>query len=130
MNTSKILMVAVLAFPVFESLHAHAQSTDVCPTAYEKAEQEKVAIPAHLSGRTVTGVGRLYFYLAPDDRCRNKNVFVIPNDRIEVYAQYGEFTEVIYWNPASGAGVAGWVPSFRIVETPNVLRLARTNRDF
>jgi hypothetical protein len=111
-------------------MRAHAQPADVCPAVYEKAEQEKVAIPAHLSGRTVTGLGRLYFYIAPDEQCRNKNVFVVPTDHLEVYAQYGEFTEAIYWNPVSGGGVAGWVPTYRITETANVLGLAQTDRAY
>jgi hypothetical protein len=129
-NVFKFLLYAFLAFFAFQSLRVHAQAPEVCLAAYEKAEWEKVAIPGHISDRTVAGVGRLYFHVAPDDRCRLKNVFVVPNDRLEVYAQYGEFTEVIYWNPVSGAGTAGWVPSFRLVETAKVLGMARTNRDF
>ena len=129
MNISNFLMLLFLVIFAFPSLRAHAQANEVCPAVYEKAEQEKVAIPDHLSSRTVAGVGRLYFYIAPDDRCRYKDVFVIPNDRLEVFAQYGEFTEVIYWNSVSGGGVAGWVPSSRISEPASVLGMTRTDHN-
>jgi hypothetical protein len=69
-----------------------------------------------MSGRKVIGKGRLYFYSAPDTKCRIKNTFIIPNDRVEAYGEYGDFTEVIYWG-AKGDGVEGWVPSARLTET-------------
>jgi hypothetical protein len=99
------------------ALTAHAQTVDVCPTVFEKAELEKEAIAGEQAARKVVGEGRLYFHSAPDKQCQLRYVFVLPNDRLEAYAEHGEFTEVIYWNSKSHAGTAGWVASARIAET-------------
>ncbi len=98
------------------ALTAYSQSAGTCPTVFEKAEQEKESIPAAQSARRVVGEGRLYFYTAPDKQCQLGDVFVIPNDRLEAYAEHGEFTEVIYWSARSRAGTAGWVVSSRLTE--------------
>ena len=114
MNAIPPLFAACLALyaPI-----ALAEPVDVCPTVFEKAEIEKAAIPSEQSVRKVVGEGRLYFHTAPDNQCQLRTVFVVPNDRLEAYAEHGEFTEVIYWNSRSRAGTAGWVVSSRIVET-------------
>jgi hypothetical protein len=96
---------------------ARAEPADVCVSVFEEAEQQQAPIENALSGRGVIGAGRLYFNTAPDKRCPLKNVFVIPGDRLEAFANYGEFTSVIYWNAASGAGTAGWVLSERLAHT-------------
>ena len=127
MKCSHILFFGLLTV---HALHAHAQTTGVCLTAYEKAEQEKISSASSAMDRTVSGAERLYFHIAPDGRCRLKNVFVIPNDHLEVYAYHGEFSEVIYWNPATGAGTAGWVLSSRLVETTRVLDMVGMSRHF
>ena len=102
------------------ALHASialAEPVDVCPTVFEKAEIEKESIPSEQSVRKVVGEGRLYFHTAPDKQCQLRTVFVVPNDRLEAFAEHGEFTEVIYWNAKSRVGTAGWVVSSRVVET-------------
>ena len=66
--------------------------------------------------RRVVGAGRLYFHTAPDKQCQLSTVFVLPNDRLEAYAEHNGFTEVIYWNAKSRAGTAGWVVTARIAE--------------
>ena len=114
MNPLNPLLFSCLA------LHASitpAQTVDVCPAVYEKAELEKEAIPSEQSVRRVAGEGRLYFHTAPDKQCQLRNVFVVRNDRLEAYAEHGEFTEVIYWNSRTRAGTAGWVVTSRIAET-------------
>ena len=118
MKIAKTLLFALMTLP---ALMAQAQNDEVCVTAYERAEQDKVALDHDPAERTVKGVGRLYFHAAPDERCRLKNVFVIARDRLEIYAQYGDFTEVIYWNPVSGTGTAGWVLSARLAEETSVV---------
>ena len=99
------------------TLTAHAQSDEVCPTAFEKAELEKEAVATGQAARRVVGAGRLYFHSAPDRQCQLADVFVVPNDRLEAYAEHGEFTEVIYWNAKTRAGTAGWVVTSRLTET-------------
>src|SRR6185436_15996898 len=94
----------------------------LCPTVFEKAEVEKEAIPAAQAARRVVGEGRLYFHTAPNKQCLLGNSFVVPNDRLEAYAEHGEFTEVIYWNAKTRAGTAGWVVTSRITETEPAAR--------
>ena len=95
----------------------HAQTDEVCPTVFEKAELEKESVPTAQAARRVVGAGRLYFHSAPDRQCQLADAFVVPNDRLEAYAEHGEFTEVIYWNARTRAGTAGWVVTTRITET-------------
>jgi hypothetical protein len=68
-----------------------------------------------MSGRRVIGTGRLHFYSAPDSKCLTRNTFVIPNDKVEAYFDYGGYTSVTYWG--NGEGIEGWVISDRLVET-------------
>ena len=96
---------------------AHAQTDGVCPSVFEKAELGKEAVPAGQAARRVVGAGRLYFHTAPDRQCQLADIFVVPNDRLEAYAEHGEFTEVIYWNAKTRAGTAGWVVTSRITDT-------------
>jgi hypothetical protein len=96
--------------------HARTESPDICVSVFDKAEQEQVAVPQGAEIRGVVGTGRAYFHAAPDKRCRLKDIFVIAGDRLQVYGEYGEFTSVIYWNPITGLGTAGWVDSARVPE--------------
>jgi hypothetical protein len=106
----------LLIFLVLYSSLALSETEDVCTRIAQKAERERALIPSYMSGRKVVDAGRLYFYSAPDKRCRMKNVFVIPNDHLEAYSTYGDYTEVVYWSAKSG-DPSGWVLSSRIVET-------------
>ena len=114
MRYSRMMLSVLLAS---FTVPASAEPVDVCVSVFEEAEQQQAPIENALSGRGVIGAGRLYFHTAPDKRCPLKNVFVIPGDRLEAYADYGEFTSVIYWNTATGAGTAGWVLSERLAQT-------------
>lgn len=113
----KRLPSLLFSFFALHALSAYAEPVDVCPTVFEKAELEKEAIPGAQAMRKVVGEGRLYFHTAPDRQCQLRTVFVVPNDRLEAFAEHGEFTEVIYWSAKSRAGTAGWVVSARIAET-------------
>jgi hypothetical protein len=114
MNLLRPLLFSCLALHASIAL---AEPADVCPSVFEKAEIEKESIPGEQSLRKVVGEGRLYFHTAPDKQCQLKTVFVVPNDRLEAYAEHGDFTEVIYWNAKTRAGTAGWVISSRVAET-------------
>jgi hypothetical protein len=114
MRFSKILLGVLVASCA--SL-ARAEPADVCVSVFAEAEQVQTPVASAMSGRNVVGTGRLFFHVAPDQRCQLKNVFVIPGDRLEAYADFGEFTSVIYWNSATGAGTAGWVLTSRLAET-------------
>jgi hypothetical protein len=106
-----IMLVSSLAFA-----RAGAGAENACSKIAEMAVRHQAFIPRHLSGRRVVGNGRFYLNFAPDKRCRMKDVFVVPNDRVEAYSDYQGFTDVTYWD-AKGNDVSGWVLSSRVVET-------------
>lgn len=91
-------------------------ANSVCSKLGETAEKEKVRIPAHMSGRKITGKGRAYFFTAPDERCRNRGVFVIAGDEVQAYADVPNFTWVTYWD-ARGNDVSGWMQNSRLQST-------------
>jgi hypothetical protein len=113
----RISYALLFACSTFYALPGHSAPASVCPALFEKAEQEQELISNDTAGRGVVGSGRLYFHTAPDEQCKLKNVFVIAGDGLEAYANYGQFTRVIYWNPGTGAGTAGWVLRSRVAET-------------
>lgn len=108
---------------------AQADVNVLCADAYETAQQEKSPAGGASAMRVVNAGGRLYFHSAPDERCRLKSVFVVPNDRLEVFADHGAYTEVIYWHPVTGAGTAGWVPSARLAEMRQMLGYTGARQD-
>ncbi len=112
----KKLQTIFISCLVLYAMLASSENMNVCTQAGEKADRERALIPGYRSGRKVIGRGRAYFYTAPDKRCKMKDVFVIPNDRLDAYSTYGEFTEVVYWNSKNG-DVDGWVLSSRLAET-------------
>jgi hypothetical protein len=125
----KLIQIAVIAALAAQGSFARAQGNDVCVEAFEAAHEAKVVVTDQRPNRVVSGPGRLYFHTAPDERCRMKNVFVVPNDRLEVFADHDGYTEVIYWNPATGSGTAGWVPSARLAEIREMIGFAAPRRD-
>lgn len=68
------------------------------------------------SGAKVVGTGRLHFYIAPHPACKQSGVFVIPNDRVDRYGEYGGFTAVLFI-ARNGNQVQGWVKSDRLQAT-------------
>jgi hypothetical protein len=66
----------------------------------------------------VTGAGRLQFYSAPSEHCSMSCVFVIPKDKLVVYAATDDgWSQVMYMNPRTGNTVSGWVRSARLKQT-------------
>ena len=122
MDLMKIYLLMCLA--VLAGAAGRVQASDACLAAYDKAGQDKVAVAGVVTERKVAGPGRLYFHTAPDNRCRTKDIFVVPNDRLAVYAEYGVFAEVIYWDPVTGAGTAGWVPVSRLADNEKLASMA------
>jgi hypothetical protein len=64
--------------------------------------------------RMVVGHGRLQFFSAPDERCAEPGVFVVPGDSLVVKAELGPFAFAEYTNPRTHAQVAGWVRGERL----------------
>lgn len=67
----------------------------------------------------VAGSGRLHLHTAPDDRCIDKKVFVVPGDRLNaltVSGKKGEWVSVTYY-AKNGDDVSGWVKTDRLMFT-------------
>jgi hypothetical protein len=64
-------------------------------------------------GYEVAGTERLYFYTAPDDKCIDKNIFVVLGDRLIAYNEYGKWTQVSF-SSQSGKTYDGWVTTNRL----------------
>jgi hypothetical protein len=84
-----------------------------CDSISKKAETEQNII-SPVAGYQVIGDGRLYFHFAPDEKCRNKDVFVIPGDQLIAYTEYKGWFSVMYLNPKTGKDFEGWVQSKRL----------------
>jgi hypothetical protein len=125
----KIVNIAVVTGLAMHASFVHADASEACVSAYETAQQDKIIATAQQNNRVVSGPGRLYFHTAPDARCRQKDLFVVPNDRLEVFSDHAGFTEVIYWHPVTGTGTAGWVASARLAEIRELVGLASSKRD-
>lgn len=62
---------------------------------------------------TVLGKDRLYFYNAPNERCKMKDVFVITGDVLTVYKSFDGWANVMYISK-DGNDFMGWVHEKRI----------------
>jgi hypothetical protein len=125
----KFIRFAVIAALLVYGAIKHAEANEICVGVYETAQQDKMLVTTQQTTRVVSGPGRLYFHTAPDTQCRLKEVFVIQNDRLEVFADHAGFTEVIYWHPVTGTGTAGWVSSARLAEIRETVGLVTAKRD-
>jgi len=112
----KKIVGAVLMMVTSSTVCVAAEPGKHCPNSVGNLEKAKVRIPGYTSGRVVVGKGRAYFYTAPDDRCRMKQVFVISGDQLDAYFDVPGWTEVTYWTGKSGE-VSGWIPNSRLAET-------------
>lgn len=64
----------------------------------------------------VTGTGRLYFYSAPNEKCIDKKVSVIPGGHLTAYSELGtdgKWTRVAY-NAKNGEPISCWVRTERL----------------
>lgn len=61
----------------------------------------------------VAGTGRLYFHNAPNEKCINKNIFVIPGDNLSAYQEFGEWSQVMFVSK-TGEMTSGWVITKRL----------------
>ncbi|MDN7586135.1 SH3 domain-containing protein [Burkholderia seminalis] len=63
---------------------------------------------------TVIGVGRAYFYSAPDAQCMTKRTFIVPGDSVTVYKSHGRWYNIMYVNGKTGDDFEGWVELGRV----------------
>ncbi|HDI3032921.1 TPA: hypothetical protein PL572_001565 [Cronobacter turicensis] len=107
----KILFALLITLLSFTS-----QANDFCSKLSTKADDERAIIQSSESGYKTSGKGRVYFYSAPSEKCRIKNTFIIPGDLVNAYADFGDYTYIMYFTK-DGKDVEGWVRTDRLVET-------------
>lgn len=109
----KVLIILLLSLA---SLPLISHSEDFCFSVSDKADTERVIIPSSDSGYKVSGAGRAYFYSAPNEKCKIRNLFIIPGDLVNALADYNNYTYIMYFTK-DGKDVEGWVKSNRLTPT-------------
>lgn len=79
-----------------------------CDDVIKKAQEQQDRISPSESGYKVSSNDRLYFYSAPDEKCKLKKTFIIKGDLVDAYSIYNGFVYVIYFTNAN-EDVVGWV---------------------
>jgi hypothetical protein len=105
------ILRALIYFSISCSCHAFDCNTDASEI------NEAVRIPSDHSGYEVIASGRSYFYTAPSASCIDKNIFLIKGDTVDAYADYGEFTFVMFIHPKTGKDTSGWMLTQQLKET-------------
>lgn len=108
-------MVKILSLIVF-SLPLTVFANNSCQSLNDTASEKGVRFDNTDNVYRVGGSGRLQFYSAPDGRCVEKDVFVVPGDELYAYVEYGKYYSVMYV-ANDGNQFNGWVEKFRLVET-------------
>jgi hypothetical protein len=112
----KVVLVALTVL----SLSAPAFAAKaVCNSISKQVENEEVFFSPPAT-HEVIGDERLYFYTAPNDNCRSKDVFVIPGDTLITYTEFKGWYSVMYINPKTGKDYDGWVRSERLKRTGTI----------
>lgn len=65
----------------------------------------------------VAGSGRLFLHTGPNEKCIDKNLFVIPGDDLVAYNEYGkngEWSRVMFISK-TGKDYSGWVLTSRLM---------------
>ncbi|MFW0697829.1 hypothetical protein [Pantoea sp. R13S299] len=106
----KFLCALVLSLPLM------ANANDFCQNLSSEANNKGVNFDNTDNVYKVGGKGRLYFYSAPDEKCIEKEVFVVPGNELYAYVEYENYYSVMYVTN-DGNQVDGWVKKDRLVET-------------
>lgn len=103
-----LILIMLLFFPLL--------SWGDCDEINTTAEQFQSITPTSESNYVVIGNGKIYFYTAPDEHCKIKNLFIIKDDIVSVYADYKDYSSVMYFKK-NGDPVSGWIHSDSIKPT-------------
>ena len=98
-----------ILFPVF------VVAGELCDSLNSVANKDQVYLMSPRSAFTVTGTGRLFFHSAPDERCIQRDIFIIPGDQVNAYTEYSDFVSVMYID-SHGKDTEGWVKRDRLQE--------------
>ncbi|HMW47006.1 MAG TPA: hypothetical protein PK011_02650 [Marinagarivorans sp.] len=104
-------------FPIYLAITCNLASADSCEAILKKAQEEQALIPGYQAMHTISGKTRAYFHSAPANTCINKQLFLVPGDSVVAYADYQEFTSVLYIHPKTGVETEGWVLTQRLKAT-------------
>lgn len=85
-----------------------------CERLDKDAQIAGTHIPAHSSGKTVIGKGRLQFYSAPNPSCKMPGIFILPGEDIDAYIEHQKFMSILYINPKTSKEAMGWFISERL----------------
>jgi hypothetical protein len=106
----KSLCILVVAYPLMTS------ANDFCQQMATNANAKGVRFDNTDNVYRVGGSGRLQFYSAPDGRCVEKDVFVVPGNELYAYVEYGKYYSVMYV-ANDGNQANGWVEKERLIES-------------
>lgn len=91
-------------------------NNDRCSVINDDAERKQSKILSSESGYVVADTQRVYFYSAPDEACKIKGLFVINGDQVNLYAEYKDFSSVVFFKK-DGEPVSGWIHSESVKPT-------------
>ncbi|MGC0832102.1 hypothetical protein [Pantoea agglomerans] len=106
----KSLCILVVAYPLMTS------ANDFCQQMATNANAKGVRFDNTDNVYRVGGSGRLQFYSAPDGRCVEKDVFVVPGNELYAYVEYEKYYSVMYV-ANDGNQANGWVEKERLIES-------------
>jgi hypothetical protein len=112
----KVVLAALTIFFLSSSSFADQAS---CTDISKQAESEQAFLNPPASNKVI-GEGRLYFYTAPNNGCRSKDIFVVPGDELITYTEFKGWYSVMYVNPKTGKDYDGWVRSERLKMTGTI----------
>lgn len=109
----RLFLIFVALCGLLPCRSAHAQTLEDCLDLSRAVSTPDNTFQPPLSGRVI-GKGRLHFHAAPSTQCREKDVFIIPGDRVTLYRPYHGWYQLLFINGKSGKHFEGWVDANRV----------------
>jgi hypothetical protein len=110
-------MKCILPFLFFYFIYTSSAIAFDCEKFNKSIKDKEFLIPGHQSGRVAIGSGRLYFYSAPVEECKIKDLFIVSGDQVDAYSDFGKYTFIQYISNRLGDTVDGWVYTDRLKAT-------------
>ena len=97
-------------------LNSYAIASDFCADLGNKAHVEQAYLERSKSIFEVISKNRLYFNSAPSNKCKVKDLFLVPGDKVIGYAEYDNFLSAAYFK-GDGDSVDGWLDMTQLKNT-------------
>ena len=109
MKSNAMAGMLILSLSIFAATYASASSI-VCQALHQTAKQFTVNGQSDIPGTAFAVVNqkRVWFYSAPDERCKTEGLFVIAGDVLRAYKRSGEYTYISF-TTVKGENIPGWV---------------------